>query len=88
MAILCCVAKNSLRGTIVLKIYSVGTDKIRVTNIISQLVLAFSGRNRFISTETDWSPYKKSKTTRDAYLGKDLSIHVNHGPIHLVTQSL
>jgi hypothetical protein len=51
-------------------------------------VTAFTGRNRFISIENIWSPYKNSKTTRDAYLGLDLSIHVNHSAIHLVTQSL
>jgi hypothetical protein len=39
----------------------------------------------FISVENVWSPYKKSKTTRAASLGQDLSIHVNHSPIHLVT---
>jgi hypothetical protein len=42
----------------------------------------------FISMENVWSPYKNSKTTRDAYLGQDLSTHANHSLIHLVTQSL
>jgi hypothetical protein len=31
---------------------------------------------------------KIMKTTRDTYLGQDLSIQVNHNSIHLVTQSL
>jgi hypothetical protein len=31
-----------------------------------------------------WKHFKNSKTTRDAYLGQDLSIHVNHSSIHLV----
>jgi hypothetical protein len=51
-------------------------------------VFAFTGRNRLFSIGNDWSPYKNSKTTREAYLGQDLSIHVNHSSIHLVTQSL
>jgi hypothetical protein len=38
-----------------------------------------------ISVENVWSPYKNSKTTRAAYLGQDLSIHVIHSSIHLVT---
>jgi hypothetical protein len=40
-----------------------------------QPVLAFTGKNRFNSIEIDWSLDKNSKTTRDAYLGQDLSIH-------------
>jgi hypothetical protein len=32
--------------------------------------------------------FKNSKIIRDAYLGQDLSLHVNHSSIHLVTQSL
>jgi hypothetical protein len=32
--------------------------------------------------------FKNSKTIRNAYLGQDLSLHVNHSSIHLVTQSL
>jgi hypothetical protein len=31
----------------------------------------------FISKENIWSLYRNSKTTRVAYLGQDLSIHVN-----------
>jgi hypothetical protein len=42
----------------------------------------------FISIENVWQPYKNAKTTREAYLGQDLSIHVNHSSIHLVIQSL
>jgi hypothetical protein len=38
--------------------------------------------------ESLWRHFKHSKTTRDACLGQDLSIHVNHSAIHLVTQSL
>ncbi len=33
------------------------------------------------------SPYKISKTTRDAYLGLDLSTHIKYSQIQLVTQS-
>jgi hypothetical protein len=51
-------------------------------------VFAFTGRKKFISIENVWHPYKNSKTTREAYLGQDLSIHVNHSSIHLVIQSL
>ncbi len=32
---------------------------ISTTNIISQLVFAFTGRNMFISIENTWSPYTK-----------------------------
>jgi hypothetical protein len=51
-------------------------------------MFAFTERNRFISIENIWSTYKNSKNTREAYLGLDLSIHVNQSSIHLVTQSL
>jgi hypothetical protein len=42
----------------------------------------------FISIENVWHTYKNSKTTREDFLGQDLSIHVNHSSIHLVIQSL
>jgi hypothetical protein len=37
--------------------------------------------------KSPWSMenHKNSKTTHDAYLGLDLSIHINHSSIHLVT---
>jgi hypothetical protein len=41
-------------------------------------MFAFTGKNRFISIENGWSPYKNSKTTRDAYLDQDLSHLVTH----------
>ncbi len=52
------------------------------TYIISQPVFALTRKNRFISIKKNiWSPYKNSKTTRNSYLGLDLSIHVKNGSV-------
>jgi len=51
-------------------------------------VVAFTEKIRVISIENDWSTYKNSKTTHDAYLDLDISIHVNQSSIQLVIQSL
>jgi hypothetical protein len=37
-------------------------------------VVAFTEKIRVISIENDWSTYKNSKTTHDAYLGLDVTI--------------
>ncbi len=49
---------------------------------------AFTGRNRFVSMKSLWRHFKNSKTTRNAYLCLDLSIHFKNILIHLITQSL
>ncbi len=54
------------------------------TNIISQLMFAFTGINRFISMESLWRQFKNLKTTRDVYLCLDLSIHGNHTSIQSI----
>ncbi len=56
-------------------------------NIISQLVFAFTGRNRFILMGL-WRQFKNSKTNLDANLCLHLSMHIKNISIHLVTQSL
>jgi hypothetical protein len=69
--------KVPLQCTYTRLLFLEGRSETATKIIISQLVFAFTGRNRFISIENVWSPYKNSKTTRrDAYLGLDLSIHV------------
>jgi hypothetical protein len=37
--------------------------------------------------ESLWTHLKNLKTTRDAYLGQQLSMHIKNISIHLVTQS-
>jgi hypothetical protein len=50
-------------------------------------MLAFTGRNRFISMESLWRHFKNAKTTRDApFMPVHLSIHIKNISIHLVTQ--
>jgi hypothetical protein len=70
------------------KAYRKSVSLYCATNIISQLMFAFTGSNRFISMESLWRHFTNSKTARDAYLCLDLSIHGNRTSIHLVTQSL
>jgi hypothetical protein len=59
---------------------------------IGNLNSAFEKADRLLEQKLTASQFqrhfKNSKTIRDAYLGQDLSINVNHCSIHLVTQSL
>jgi hypothetical protein len=62
--------------------------KHTLLTLLSQASFAFTGRNLFILKENLRSPLKNFKTSRESYLGLDLSTHVNKSPIYLVTQSL
>jgi hypothetical protein len=50
-------------------------------NIMSQLMFAFTGRNRFNSIESLWRPFQNSKTTHEVFLCLHLTVYVKNSSI-------